>query len=207
MWEWPEPSPAITRGLWRIYQAWAKHPPPPLRDFILGQCSVVGFLPADLNTAEREALGRQIAEALGEAVREPAEPPAERLWEIPVTYDGPDLDAVASLTGLSTAEVCELHAQREYRVGWMGFLPGFAYLIELDPRLRLPRRSPSRPRMAAGAVAIAEGMTAVYPTASPGGWHWIGHTAARLLPDPFAEARDALVLAPGDRVRFVVRRA
>jgi allophanate hydrolase subunit 1 len=47
---------------------------------------------------------------------------------------------------------------------------------------------------------VAGEYTAVYPTASPDGWHVIGRTDA-VLWDP-GRPRPALI-APGDRVRFV----
>ena len=54
--------------------------------------------------------------------------------------------------------------------------------------------------MPAGAVAIANAQTAVYPYETPGGWSIIGRTPLRVF-DP---ARDpASLFAPGDRVRFV----
>ena len=55
--------------------------------------------------------------------------------------------------------------------------------------------------MPAGAVAIADTYAAVYPSASPGGWHLIGHTDARLWD---AEREPPALIAPGTTVRFVV---
>jgi KipI family sensor histidine kinase inhibitor len=81
----------------------------------------------------------------------------------------------------------------------MGFLPGFAYLDGLDPRLELARRETPRPRVPAGALAIAGVQTAVYPFASPGGWHLIGRVVDAAMFTPEAGAR----LAFGHRVRFV----
>jgi KipI family sensor histidine kinase inhibitor len=123
-----------------------------------------------------------------------------RTVEIPVRYDGPDLAEVARATGLGEAEVVERHASAEYRVYLLGFAPGFAYLGELDPALRLPRRESPRTRVPAGSVAIAGAQTAVYPLTTPGGWHLIGRTDARMWDvgrDPPA------LLGVGDRVRFV----
>jgi KipI family sensor histidine kinase inhibitor len=122
-----------------------------------------------------------------------------RTVEIPVRYDGPDLDEVAERTGLSRGQVVERHASRLYRVYLLGFAPGFAYLGELDPSLELPRRRSPRTRVPAGAVAIAGRQTAVYPLATPGGWHLIGTTDLRLF-DP--EADPPALLRTGDRVRF-----
>jgi KipI family sensor histidine kinase inhibitor len=79
----------------------------------------------------------------------------------------------------------------------LGFRPGFAYLTGLDPALVVPRRATPRPRVPAGALAIADVYTAVYPSESPGGWHLIGHVA-----EPMFTAAGAR-LSLGDRVRFV----
>jgi KipI family sensor histidine kinase inhibitor len=119
--------------------------------------------------------------------------------EIPVVYDGPDLDEVAGLTGLSREQVIERHAAAEYLVGWLGFSPGFGYLTGLDPELHVPRRDSPRTSVPAGSVAIAGPLAAVYPSASPGGWRLLGRTAARLWDD---RREPPAVLAPGRRVRF-----
>jgi KipI family sensor histidine kinase inhibitor len=120
--------------------------------------------------------------------------------DIPVRYDGADLAAVADLTGLTAAEVIERHQAARYRVGWMGFSPGFGYLTGLDPVLAaVPRRATPRASVPAGSVAIAGGLAAVYPAPSPGGWWLLGRTTARLW-NP-ARQPPAL-LAPGTPVRF-----
>jgi KipI family sensor histidine kinase inhibitor len=119
--------------------------------------------------------------------------------EIPVVYDGPDLDEVAGLTGLSRQQVIERHAAAEYLVGWLGFSPGFGYLTGLDPELHVPRRDSPRTSVPAGSVAIAGPLAAVYPSASPGGWRLLGRTAAQLWD---ARREPPAVLAPGRRVRF-----
>jgi inhibitor of KinA len=122
---------------------------------------------------------------------------------IPVRYggeDGPDLAEVARRTGLSESQVVELHVSVAYRVFLLGFVPGFAYLGTLPEELALPRRDTPRLRVPAGSVAIAERQTAVYPTATPGGWHLIGRTDVRMWD---AAAESPSLLRPGQRVRFV----
>ena len=120
--------------------------------------------------------------------------------EVPVHYDGPDLEDVAARLGMTTAEVVALHSKSDYTVFMNGFLPGFPYLGPLPERLELPRRNTPRERVPAGSVAIAGRQTGIYPQTSPGGWHLIGRTDLRLF-DPF---RDPPVrLQPGMRVRFV----
>ena len=118
---------------------------------------------------------------------------------IPVRYDGVDLEWVSSSTSLPVEEVIARHTARLYTVDLLGFVPGFAYLSELDPSLHLPRRAQPRPRVAAGSVAIAGAQTAVYPLDTPGGLHIIGRTNTAMF-DP---ARDPpALLYPGDLVLF-----
>ncbi len=124
-----------------------------------------------------------------------------RLVEITVVYDGADLAEVARLTGLTVDEVVARHAAARYRVAFGGFMPGFAYLIGLDPALVVPRLATPRTHVPAGAVAIAGEYAAVYPRATPGGWRLLGRTDAVMF-DPAQDDRPAL-LGPGDEVRFV----
>lgn len=119
--------------------------------------------------------------------------------EIPVSYDGPDLVEVATTIGRSVDEVVELHSGASYRVEFCGFAPGFGYLSGLPGELHLPRRSTPRTRVPAGSVAIASTYSAVYPTASPGGWHLIG-TTSRVMFD--ADRDPPATLGPGTTVRF-----
>jgi 5-oxoprolinase (ATP-hydrolysing) subunit B len=125
--------------------------------------------------------------------------------EVPVVYGGhggPDLSDVALACGLAPDQVCRRHAAPEYVVCFVGFLPGFAYLGMLDEQLRLPRRVTPRTSVPAGSVAIAGEYSGIYPWASPGGWHIIGHTDMTMFDlDTNPPAR----LAPGTRVRFVTR--
>lgn len=126
-----------------------------------------------------------------------------KVVEIPVYY-GPevahDLDWVAKQCSLSPEQVINLHQQTYYQVSAIGFAPGFAYLSGLDSALHLPRRETPRIRVPKGAVAIAAGQSAVYPKASPGGWHIIGASPMSMF-DPQQSPPSPLVA--GDQVRFV----
>lgn len=122
-----------------------------------------------------------------------------RTIRIPVRYDGEDLSEVAERTGHSVHELISLHSGREYHVFMIGFVPGFAYMGELDPSLVVPRRANPRKRVPPGSVAVAEAQTGVYPFATPGGWHLIGRTDVKMF-DP--AAREPAVLRVGDRVLF-----
>lgn len=130
-----------------------------------------------------------------------ANPPSvdPREVELPVRYDGEDLDLIAETAGVSVDEVVELHTGAEYTVAFTGFAPGFAYLTGLPEALRQSRLDTPRTKVPAGSVGLGGEFTGVYPRSSPGGWRLLGHTSTVLF-DPRAE-RPAL-LAPGDRVRF-----
>ena len=121
--------------------------------------------------------------------------------EIPVRYDGEDLDEVARLTGLDAEEVVRRHTAPEYTVAFLGFSPGFPYLVGLDPALEVPRRDTPRTSIPAGSVGLAGGQTGIYPTASPGGWQLIGRTEVTLF-DP--DRHPPALLGPGSRLRFTV---
>jgi len=128
--------------------------------------------------------------------------PRRKLHEIPVRYDGEDLERVAQTNGLSVEQVCELHCEREYRVYFLGFSPGFPYLGDLNPRLNTPRLASPRSRVAAGSVAIGGEQTGIYSVETPGGWNIIGHTDTPLF-DPSAEDSEMFLMRSGDRVRFI----
>ena len=122
---------------------------------------------------------------------------------IPVLYGSPfpeDLTHVAEHAGLSVEDVIRMHTANEYPVYMIGFLPGFPYLGNLDPRLNTPRRTSPRELIPAGSVGIGGAQTGIYPVDSPGGWHIIGKTPAKLY-DPAAD--EPLLLKCGDIVRFV----
>jgi len=146
-----------------------------------------------------ESMARTLLDACDRTGASSAETAPSRQHLIPVRYDGADLEEVASATGLTADEVVSRHSARAYTVDLLGFVPGFAYLSELDPALQLPRRAQPRPRVAAGSVAIAASQTAVYPLDTPGGWHVIGSTQT-LMFDPVRDP--PALLAPGDTVRF-----
>ncbi len=150
------------------------------------------------------ALGRRLlalAESAESADRAP-DPHDELI--VPVSYRGPDLADVAAVTGLTPAEVVAAHTGRPWRAAFVGFAPGFAYLVGGDPRLRVPRRRQSRTSVPAGSVALADAYSAVYPRESPGGWQLIGSTDAVVWDET---AEPAAAIRPGRWVRFVATQA
>ncbi|MBS7778724.1 urea amidolyase family protein [Acidovorax sp. CCYZU-2555] len=120
--------------------------------------------------------------------------------QIPVHYDGEDLQEVADLLGVAPADVVRMHTGGEYSVAFTGFAPGFAYLSGGDARLDVPRRKTPRTRIPAGAVGLAGTFSGVYPQASPGGWQIIGTTPVKMWD---LERVAPSLLRPGYGVQFV----
>ncbi len=156
----------------------------------------------DLLRCNHQQLVAQLTPLLELWLQEAAAPPVLNtpLRELPVWYAGADLSSVAHACNLRVAQVIELHSAVEYRVGVIGFAPGFAYLTELDARLVLPRRASPRTVVPVGSLAIAERQSAIYPQASPGGWHLLGRCPWPMFD---LQATPPCRLAVGDRVRFV----
>ncbi|MDI7861849.1 5-oxoprolinase/urea amidolyase family protein [Rhizobiaceae bacterium n13] len=125
--------------------------------------------------------------------------PSDTVVEIPVSYDGEDLEEVARLVDLSPEEVVRRHTESEFTVAFCGFAPGFGYLVGGDPTLHVPRRQSPRTRIPAGSVALAGAFSGVYPQASPGGWQIIGTTPLKMWD---LSREPAALFQPGYRVRF-----
>ncbi|MFI2283762.1 allophanate hydrolase subunit 1 [Nocardia beijingensis] len=119
---------------------------------------------------------------------------------IPVRYDGADLDEVARMLEVTTAEVIAAHTGTVWRCAFVGFAPGFGYLEAPDGRLSVPRRAQARTSIPAGAVALAGGYSAVYPRSTPGGWQLIGTTDLRMWD---AERDPPALIRAGVTVRFL----
>jgi KipI family sensor histidine kinase inhibitor len=129
-----------------------------------------------------------------------AEPEPGELVDVPVVYDGADLDDVAERWGTDADGVAERHGRFEFVSAFCGFAPGFAYLAGLPEEYAVPRLDSPRTRVPAGSVGLAGSWCGVYPSDSPGGWRLLGHTELTLW-DP--DRGQPALLAPGTRVRFV----
>lgn len=133
----------------------------------------------------------------------PSDPAVAETVEIPVVYDGEDLDQVAAGLGWTRTELVAAHLGEVWTAGFVGFAPGFAYLVPHGDWPEVPRRPEPRTAVPAGSVGLAGEYSGVYPRSSPGGWSLIGRTDARvwdLARDPPA------LLVPGTTVRFVMAR-
>ncbi len=126
-----------------------------------------------------------------------------RVIRIPVDFSaeaGPDLSLIGESKQLSSSDVVRIFTSRTYRVFMLGFLPGFAYMGEVDERIATSRKASPRTRVEKGSVGIAGKQTGIYPLESPGGWQIIGRTDFELF-TPHAET--PVALNAGDRVRFI----
>ncbi|SIS73067.1 5-oxoprolinase subunit PxpB [Alicyclobacillus vulcanalis] len=169
-------------------------------DVTLGYRSVAVY--ADFDEVSPEELLIRARRAIGRAGARGGPVGGKAIVTLPVVYGGaygPDLDEVAERTGLLPEDVIRLHQEGSYRVAMIGFSPGFAYLIGLPERLRVPRRKTPRSRVERGSVGIAGFQTGVYSFATPGGWQIIGRTPLGLFD---VKRNPPSLLAPGDEVRF-----
>jgi len=122
--------------------------------------------------------------------------------EIPVCYEAefaPDRANVAKHLRITEEQLVTFHEAGDYRVYFLGFSPGFAYMGGVSQMLYVPRLETPRTHVSAGSVALAGEQTGIYPNDSPGGWQLIGRTPLRMFD---ASRSPASRLCPGDRVRF-----
>lgn len=167
-----------------------------LLDWLLSQADV-----ADASLAAEHALVmfRERARPIVLPALDATAARAAKEHSIRVVYDGADLAEVAARASTSKDEVVARHTASVLTVSFLGFCPGFAYLVGLDAALAsVPRRGTPRPRVPAGSVAIAGGYSGIYPAASAGGWQLLGRAIDAHLLDG-----DAPRFSVGDRVRFV----
>ena len=146
-----------------------------------------------------EWMQRQLEERLEQPVQQ--DQTTGRLLNIPICYDQEfawDIQQLAETKNISIDEVIQIHTAKQYKVYMLGFLPGFAYMGEVDEKIAMPRK-PHPVNIAAGSVGIAGKQTGIYPLSSPGGWQIIGRTPLKL----FDSASDnPTLLKAGDMVQF-----
>lgn len=106
------------------------------------------------------------------------------LRRVQVCYEGdlaPDLDAVATATGLSTEAVINAHLTGDYRVLMYGFAPGYAYMAGVSEQIQLPRKPSPVRDVPAGSVIIAGPQCLVTTLTMPTGWSIIGRSPTPIL--------------------------
>ena len=191
------PSPATSLEIGALQRALLASAPSGVRDVVPGYTNLlVEFRPG----VGRRRLERWIAsaEARVEATG-PGAPPARH--RVPVRYgEGADVAALEARLGLPWERIVALHSGAAYSVAFLGFTPGFPYLLGLPPELVTPRRDTPLARVSPGSVAIAGEHAGIYPSASPGGWWILGRTEETLFD---ANAWPPTGWAAGDEVRFV----
>jgi inhibitor of KinA len=169
-----------------------------MRDAVVGYATLtVYFDPLAVDVVWLETEIREAATEIGEI-----DDVERAVIDVPVCYGGefgPDLGDVAAFGRCPPDEVIARHSAPVYRVYMVGFVPGFAYMASVDPRIAAPRRPVPRPSLPAGSVAIAGEQTGIYPCVTPGGWNIIGRTPVK----PYDPSRPKpFLFRTGDSVRF-----
>jgi KipI family sensor histidine kinase inhibitor len=129
----------------------------------------------------------------------------KRIVEIPIEISdtlSPDLEGLCEFSKLTRTDVLDIFLSGTYRVYMLGFLPGFAYMGDVDERIAAPRLKTPRTMVPKGSVGIAGKQTGIYPRESPGGWNIIGRTNLEMF-DPTSP--EPCLLRPGDEVAFVLK--
>lgn len=123
--------------------------------------------------------------------------------QIPVCYDTEfalDADRILKEKSISLPELISLHSSKSYHIFMIGFLPGFAYMGPVDPRIATPRIPSPRTQIVAGSVGIAGEQTGIYPMGSPGGWNIIGRTPLKVFD---SSSTQPVLFQSGDQVKFI----
>jgi inhibitor of KinA len=199
-------SEETRRRVMAVFRSAQKAKDARIRNIHLAYTTVMlDFDPLRMTHEEAEEFARRLARE-AELDRDDAAAGADadgRLVTIPVCYDaefGLDLEDVARHAGIAASDVIRMHTAATYRVHFLGFSPGFAYLGGLAEALRTPRLETPRKLVRAGTVAIGGGHTGIYPVDSPGGWRLIGRTPVKMF--DAEEVERPTRLEPGERVEF-----
>jgi inhibitor of KinA len=125
-----------------------------------------------------------------------------KIIDVPVCYDesfGIDLISMSSKLNLSITEIIKIHTQNIYQVYCLGFMPGFAYMGDVNTKIQTARHPQPRQNVSAGSVGIAGAQTGIYPMHSPGGWQIIGRTPLKIFDkDPEVLSKFKM----GDQIKF-----
>ncbi|WP_307793887.1 carboxyltransferase domain-containing protein [Actinotalea soli] len=173
------------------------------REPLVGQRELVPAASTLMVTLGDAAAAHRGAEVLATLPAPRGQRPPGREVTLEVVYDGEDLPRVAELLGWSPEAVVAAHGEQVWTAAFLGFAPGFAYLVGEAGGPEVPRRDSPRTAVPPGSVALAGPYSAVYPRRSPGGWQLVGRTGASVWD---VERQDPALLVPGTRVRFTAVR-
>ena len=206
----------VNKKIIALFELFAKAPVPGMIEAVPAYSSITIFYdPVAIkktipgNQTVFEWIAGQIEQRLKEDLLIPDTTP--RVIKIPVCYEaefGLDIQELAFQKNLSPSEVVEFHIAKTYRVYMLGFLPGFAYMGEVDEKIAMPRKPQPRQHVEAGSVGIAGKQTGIYPLQSPGGWQLIGRTPIKLFnknddPTTLFRAGDMVVFVPISKEEFL----
>ncbi|MBT4838527.1 MAG: 5-oxoprolinase subunit PxpB [Methylococcales bacterium] len=128
--------------------------------------------------------------------------PDSKLTQIPVYYHfdvGFDLARLLKEKQLNLENFINIHSSKIYQVYAIGFSPAFAFLASVDKKICAPRLATPRIKIPAGSLGIADPQTAIYPSASSGGWNIIGRTPLDLS---LTHTENLKKFNIGDKVKF-----
>ena len=155
----------------------------------------------DCTLTDHTAIRAAVREALDQVTD--VAPRSPRTFTVPVAYGGehgPDLQATATLLGLTADEVVAIHSATPLLMRCFGSPAGAPMLDGPAFSRPIPRRASPRAHVPPGAVAVAGRQAVVSTRPAPGGWQVLGTTPLTLV-DP---DRDPLTAYwPGDWFRFV----
>lgn len=121
----------------------------------------------------------------------------------------PDPELIVRLSNLDDVDqLIRVHSGTEYWAASLGFLPGIAFLMPLDPRCRLtaPKYDPPRSWTPQGTVTLGGMSTVITPLPSPGGYQMIARTPVPIWDrerrfDEFGG--ELCIFRHGDRLKFL----
>jgi inhibitor of KinA len=196
----------VNETVLKIFDSLSLYQVPGVTDIVPAYSSIAVFYNVDLldHLAEEKTFFEIMVERVSNSLQESTDVflKAPRQIKVPLCIEkdlAPDLEAVASLIKMSATQVVEIFLSKTYRVFMTGFLPGFAYMGELDDRIAVPRRTEPRRNVPEGSIGIAGKQTGIYPVNSPGGWNIIGTTPLKIFDK---NAEDPVLFHPGDEVIF-----
>ncbi|MGV3528011.1 MAG: 5-oxoprolinase subunit PxpB [Flavisolibacter sp.] len=196
---------SINRQVMKLFHALQHSAHPAITNLVPAYASLAVFydmMKVHAAAGEKQSVFTGEVKRILEQAAASVDEPETTVKEIPVCYSGefaPDIAIISEAKCISKEEIIRRHTSKIYRVYMIGFLPGFAYMGEVDEEIAMERKLTPRQSVPAGAVGIAGKQTGIYPLASPGGWQIIGRTPVKIFD---AENRDSVFFQPGDRVKF-----